>query len=268
MDLALTDRTAIVTGASRGIGFAIAARLLAEGARVAICGRDISRLEAAAERLHASGGGGTGATVLPVVADTSVPADRDRLVAATLEQLGPVDILVNNAGTHVRATIDDMTEAQLQGQLDDKLFGFLGMIRAVLPGMRARGDGRVVNIIGQATRHPHPDRLPSGIANAAAQAMSKALADGLARENIRINTVCPQYIETDILAGVIAKEMADRNLDYASAASGFTRANVLGRLGTAEEVADLVAFLVSDRADHVSGSSVSIDGGYHRHVFG
>lgn len=271
MDLALTGRTAIVTGGSRGIGFAIAARLLAEGARVAICGRDTARLDAAAERLRASSGceaGRAGETVLAVAADTSVSADRDRLVEAALERFGRVDILVNNAGTHVRATVDDMTDAQLQGQLDDKLFGFLGMIRAVLPGMRARGDGRVVNIIGQATRHPHPDRLPSGIANAAAQAMSKALADALARENIRINTVCPQYIETDILAGVIAKEMADRNLDRASAASGFTRANVLGRLGTAEEVADLVAFLVSDRADHVSGSSVSIDGGYHRHVFG
>ncbi|MFG1397479.1 SDR family NAD(P)-dependent oxidoreductase [Roseixanthobacter pseudopolyaromaticivorans] len=268
MDLALTGRTAIVTGGSRGIGFAIAARLLAEGARVAICGRDPARLEAAAERLRASCGDAVEEAVLAVAADTSVSADRDRLVEATLERFGRVDILVNNAGTHVRATVDDMTDAQLQGQLDDKLFGFLGMIRAVLPGMRARGDGRVVNIIGQATRHPHPDRLPSGIANAAAQAMSKALADALARENIRINTVCPQYIETDILAGVIAKEMADRNLDRASAASGFTRANVLGRLGTAEEVADLVAFLVSDRADHVSGSSVSIDGGYHRHVFG
>lgn len=271
MDLTLAGRTAIVTGASRGIGFAVAARLVAEGARVAICGRDGVRLEAAAARLRASGPpGGTGAgdAVVAVQADTSVPADRARLVGAACDRLGGVDILVNNAGTHVRATLDDMTEAQLDAQLADKLYGFLGMIRLVIPAMRARGDGRIINIIGQATRHPHPDRLPSGIANAAAQAMSKAVADAVARDNIRVNAVCPQYIETGILTHVIEKEMRERGLDRATAASGFTRANVLGRLGTAEEVADLVAFLVSDRASHVAGSSISVDGGYHRYVFG
>jgi 3-oxoacyl-[acyl-carrier protein] reductase len=98
--------------------------------------------------------------------------------------------------------------------------------------------------------------------------MTKAVADAVARDNIRVNSVCPQYIGTDIIASVIAKEIRDRGVDRETAAAGFTRANVLGRLGEAEEVADLVAFMVSDRADYVCGSSVSIDGGYHRYVFG
>ncbi|MEP9355380.1 SDR family oxidoreductase [Xanthobacter sp. KR7-65] len=268
MNLALADRTAIVTGASRGIGYAVAARLLAEGARVAICGRDARRLDNAAETLRAAGPPGTGERVVAVAADTSVAADRARLVEVAHARLGRIDILVNNAGTHIRATLDDMTDTQLERQLGDKLFGFLGMIRLVMPVMRMQGGGSIVNIIGQATRHPHPDRLPSGIANAAAQAMSKAAADALAGDNIRVNSVCPQYIETDILGGVIAKEMRERGLDHAGAARGFTRANVLDRLGTAQEVADLVAFLASERAGHVAGSSVSVDGGYHRHVFG
>jgi 3-oxoacyl-[acyl-carrier protein] reductase/bacilysin biosynthesis oxidoreductase BacG len=185
-----------------------------------------------------------------------------------MTEFGRIDILVNNAGTHMRGTIDDMTDADLQRQLAEKLFGYLGMIRLVLPHMRRQRDGRIVNIIGQAVRHPHPDRLPSGIANAAVQAMTKSLADAVARDNIRINAVCPQYIETELVAGTIEREMRQRGVDRATASAGFTRANVLGRLGSPEEVADVVAFLVSQRAEFVCGTSVSVDGGYHRYVFG
>lgn len=263
MDLGLAGKTAIVTGGSRGIGFATAQRLAAEGAAVGICGRDPVRLEAAVGRLRQSS-----AKVVGIVADTTKSEQREAFVAALADQLGPPQILVNNAGTHVRATVDDMTDDQLRRQLEDKVFGFFGMIRAVLPHMRRLGSGRIVNIIGQAVRHPHPDRLPSGITNAAAQAMSKAVADAVARENIRVNTVCPQYVETEIISTMINKEMRERGVTREEAAAGFTRANVLGRLGQPEEIADLIAWVASDRADFVTGSSISIDGGYGRYVFG
>src|SRR5262245_14426940 len=123
MDLGLTDKVAIVTGASRGIGFAIAARLLAEGAKVAICGRDQGRLNEAASRL------GSGDRVLAARANTADAGDREALADAALARFGRIDMLVNNAGTHIRASVDDMTDAQMQAQLDDKLFGFFGMIR-------------------------------------------------------------------------------------------------------------------------------------------
>jgi 3-oxoacyl-[acyl-carrier protein] reductase/bacilysin biosynthesis oxidoreductase BacG len=263
MDLGLSGKVAIVTGASRGIGFAIARRLLAEGATVAICSRDQDRLDEAASRLRRNGG-----TVLAVATDTTDVTGRQRFVDEVIEKFGQVDILVNNAGTHIRATVDDMTDGQLQQQLDDKVFGFFGMIRAVVPAMRPRRDGRIVNIIGQAVRHPHPDRLPSGIANAAAQAMTKAVADALARDNIRVNSICPQYISTELVESVIGNEMAKRDIDYQTAEAGFSRANVLGRLGHPDEVADAVAFLVSDHAKFICGSSISVDGGYHRYIFG
>jgi 3-oxoacyl-[acyl-carrier protein] reductase/bacilysin biosynthesis oxidoreductase BacG len=263
MDLGLSGKVAIVTGGSRGIGLATAQRLQLEGARVAICGRDPQRLAQAHDLLSERG-----EDVLAMPCDTTQAEQRHAFVQSVLNRFGQLDILVNNAGTHIRGDIDTMTDDHLRRQLEDKVFGFFGMIREVLPSMRARREGRIVNIIGQATRHPHPDRMPSGITNAASSAMTKSVADALARDNIRVNAVCPQYVETEIISHLITKEMRERGVTHQEAASGFTRANVLGRLGQPEEIADLVAYLVSDRADYVTGSSVSIDGGYGRYIFG
>lgn len=263
MQLGVGGKTAIVTGGSRGIGMAIARALAREGCAVAICGRERARLEAAVAELRSAG-----ARAMGMTADVTDEAAVNRFVEAVTREFGRIDILVNNAGTHLRGTVETTTLAILDRQMHDKVHGYLLTMRAVLPGMRQRRDGRIVNIVGQAARHPHPDRLPSGVTNAALLAMTKSVADAVARDNVRVNSVCPQYIETELLASLIDKEMRERGVDRATAAAGFTRANVLGRTGRPEEVADLVSFLVSDRAQFVCGSSVSIDGGYHRYVFG
>ena len=263
MDLELRGKVAVVTGASRGIGKAIAHSLLNEGCAVAICARNSERLDAAVADLSKVGRARDWAT-----ADVTDEAAVARFVSAAVETFGRIDILVNNAGTHLRGTVETTTSAILEQQLRDKVFGFFAMIQAVLPIMRRQRDGRIANIIGQAGRHPHPDRFPSGVTNAAVMAMTKSVADAVARDNIRVNAVCPQYIESELLASLIAKEMRERKVDRATAAAGFSRANPLGRTGTPEEVADLVTFLVSDCSSFTTGSSVSIDGGYHRYVFG
>ena len=262
MELGLRGKVALVTGGSRGIGKAIAKSLLDEGCSVGICARNADRLNEAERELSRAG------RTLGIVADTTDESAIARFVSTAVEAFGRIDILVNNAGTHVRATVDTTTPAILDQQLRDKVFGFFAMIQATLPVMKRQRDGRIVNIVGQAARHPHPDRFPSGITNAAVMAMTKSVADAVARDNIRVNAICPQYIETELLSSLIAREMRERNVDRETAAAGFTRANPLGRTGTPEEVADLVAFLVSDRSNFTTGSSVSIDGGYHRYVFG
>ena len=262
MELGLRGKVALITGASRGIGKAVAQTLLNEGCAVAICSRGAAQLDATVAELSAKG------RAIGVVTDVTDPSAAQNFVDRALAAFGRVDILVNNAGTHLRGTVENTTLDILERQIRDKVFGFFTMIKAVLPIMQRQRDGRIVNIVGQAARHPHPDRFPSGVTNAALMAMNKSVADAVARDNIRVNAVCPQYIESELLASLIEKEMRERGVDRATASAGFTRSNPLGRTGKPEEVADLVAYLVSDCAGFVAGSSVSIDGGYHRYVFG
>lgn len=268
MDLGLRGKVALITGGSRGIGKAVAQTLLNEGCKVAICARDEARLRATVTEFSEAVAGDGGKRVIGFAADVTDEKRVQAFVEAAEAAFGRVDMLVNNAGTHLRGTVDNTTLDILDRQLRDKVFGFYAMIRAVLPIMRRQRDGRIVNIIGQAARHPHPDRFPSGVTNAACMALTKSVADAVARDNIRVNAVCPQYIESDLLASLIDKEMRERKVDRATAASGFTRSNPLGRIGTPQEVADLVTFMLSDSANFVTGSAVSIDGGYHRYVFG
>ena len=266
MDLDLRGKVALVTGASRGIGNAVARALLDEGCKLAICARDRARLQAAVNGL--SHGKNGARDVLGVPTDVTDDKAVQNFVRQAHQKFGRIDILVNNAGTHLRGTVETTTPQILERQLRDKVFGFFATIQAVLPIMKAQKDGRIVNIVGQAGRHPHPDRFPSGVTNAACMALTKSVADAVARDNIRVNAVCPQYIESELLASLIDKEMRERKVDRATASAGFTRANPLGRTGTPEEVADLVSFIVSERANFVTGTAVSIDGGYHRYVFG
>src|SRR5574341_1211933 len=163
MDLGIQDKVGIVTGGSRGIGRETARCLLQAGVRVAICARTKEQLEKAREELTAE----TRGEVLAIVADTSAGGDIQRLVRETVDRFGGVDILVNNAGQMYSGRFDVLTDQGLQTQLDTKLFGFLRAIRLVFPLMKAKGWGRIVNIIGGAGKEPDPYMFGSGMTNSA-----------------------------------------------------------------------------------------------------
>jgi 3-oxoacyl-[acyl-carrier protein] reductase len=258
MNLGIEGRAAIVTGGSRGIGRETARLLLEAGARVAICARTPAPLDEARRDLETC----TGGDVLAVVADTLVAADAERLARAALERFGAIDILVNNAGTMSSGRFDVLTDAALQRQLDTKLFGFLRMIRLVVPGMKARGWGRIVNVIGGAGKEPDPYMFGSGITNSALLNVTKSLSTELGESNVLVNAVCPGWVDTALWkrnAAGLAAELNAASEDEARRLAA--RRNAVNRFGKPDEVAAAIAFLVSERASYITGVSVNVDGG-------
>jgi NAD(P)-dependent dehydrogenase (short-subunit alcohol dehydrogenase family) len=242
MDLELIGRVAIVTGASRGVGKAIAQELAREGVDVAICARSREALEATAKELADA----TGRRILPIVADTTNSESVRRLVDATRAQLGRVDILVNNAATPggvVRGPLAEADDKALLEDIDTKVVGYLRCAQAVAPHMQERGWGRIVNIGGLSGRR---SGNISGLRNAAIVHLTKTLADQLGRQGITVNLVHP---------GATRTERTDE--ETARRASG----NAIGRIVDAREIGLVVAFLASTKAAAITGVAIDASGG-------
>jgi NAD(P)-dependent dehydrogenase (short-subunit alcohol dehydrogenase family) len=242
MDLELTDRVAIVTGASRGVGKAIARELALEGVDVAICSRSRDALEATAKELADA----TRRRIVPIVADTTSSESVRRLVDTTRAQLGRIDILVNNAATPggvVRGPLADADEKALLEDIDTKVVGYMRCAKAVAPHMQQRGWGRIVNIGGLSGRR---SGNISGLRNAAIVHLTKTLADQLGRHGITVNLVHPGPTRTERTDGETERR-----------ASG----NAIGRIVDAREIGLVVAFLASEKAAAVTGVAIDASGG-------
>ncbi len=262
MNLGLEGKAALVTGGSSGIGRAIAAAFLAEGALVAICGRNAARLDEASAALRAAAADG----VLAVVADVGRPADVARLVDATVARWGRLDIVVSNAGTHLRGTLEEVAVERVEAHLRTKVLGPWELARLAAPHLRRQRGGRFILVIGQAAKVPGADVIASALTNAAQHAFAKSLADHLGRDGILVNAVCPSRIATpltDTLA-LVGEPLIGRSLEQQ--ASGWGRDVPLGRWGTPEDVAAAVVFLASDRAGFLCGTNLDVDGGYQRSI--
>jgi 3-oxoacyl-[acyl-carrier protein] reductase len=262
MELGLKDKVALLPGGTGALGKATAHLLLEEGARVAVCSRSQKNVDDTLKELGDRHGAERMMGRELNVADG--PA-MNAFAQAVQERFGTIDILVYAAGTGRRATVDTLTDEEMQLHIDEKVFGTLHAIRAVLPGMRAQKDGRIVVVVGQAGWHPQSDRLPSGITNAGQAAMVKSVSDAVARDNVRLNVLSPQYVEGPLLTFVIEEQMRKHGLDRETATHSYARANPLGRLGRPDDVAATAVFLVSDAAAFITGSTVCVDGGYHRY---
>lgn len=263
MELELRDRVAVVTGASRGIGRAIALALAAEGARVVAVARD----RAALDQLAAEIAAGAPSRALGLPADLSRLAEVERVVAEAHRAMGRLDILVNNAGAIRGGAFLDIPDAQWTEDWSLKLLGYIRMARAVFPLMQRQGGGRIINVVGAAARNPTATYLTGGAANAALVNFTKGLADLGAESNILVTAVSPAATRTerwDSLMEQQAKASGRSVEDLRKQAEAPYR---LGRIATPRDIADLVCFLASARASFITGICVTVDGGATRGVY-
>jgi 3-oxoacyl-[acyl-carrier protein] reductase len=257
MELGLRGRTAAVTGASKGIGRAIARALADEGVDVAICARTAADIERAAAEIADA----TGSAVHPLAADLSRAEDVERFAAFALERLGRVDILVNNAGAIPAGTLESIDDETWHQAYDLKLWGYIRLSRALLPGMKERRSGAILNIIGNAGRQPSAGYIAGGPANAALMNFTKGLAADAGPHGVRVNAINPGPIRTERLVAMNAVRAREQDLSAADVERGAARGIPLGRIGLPEEVATAAVFLVSDAASFIHGAILPVEGG-------
>jgi 3-oxoacyl-[acyl-carrier protein] reductase len=255
MDLGLSDRVCVVTGSTGGIGLATAQFLAAEGARVAIVGRDSTRVESARQ---------TAGAALGIVADLAESAAAEAVVGEATTSLGEVDCLVNNVGVAYQADFDQVTDDQWDEMWQLNVMSFVRAIRAVLPSMRGRGSGVIVNVSSTAAKRPSTGMPNYSVTKAAVLSLSRLVADLYAKEGIRCNAITPGPTATSAWLGEggLADQQARRSgKTREEALASVAAGRPLGRLAEPEEIASVIAFLCSERATYVTGAAWSADGG-------
>ena len=252
MDLHLNGKVVLITGGTDGLGAALADRLIEEGARVAVCGRDPGRLAATEQRLRDAGG-----DALVVQADVTRPADLERFVAAAVDRWGRLDGLVNNAGRSSAGPVDQVSDEDWIADLNLKVLGAVRGTRLAVPHLVAAGGGAIVNVLAVSARTPGASSLPTAASRAAGLAITKAASKDLGRHGIRVNAV---------LIGIVASGQSRRRAAAAGQSEDELYRQIaqnipLGRVGRPGEFADLAAYLLSDRSSYVTGSAINLDGG-------
>ena len=254
MDLGLTDKLCVVTGASSGIGLATARRLGAEGARVLLVGRNVERLEVAAARC---GGEYLAADVTDADAD-------ERIIATCAEQMGGIDVLVNNAGTSFVRSLQDLTDDDWRDQYELHVMAPMRLMRAAAPRMAKAGGGRIVNVCSSSGKRPSQTNPAYSVTKAAQLSLSRAFADAYARDGVLVNAVAPGPVDSELwlAPGGMADQMAQARGMTPEEALAMQRDKVpIGRYGSPDEIADVIVFLCSARASNVTGAAWSVDGG-------
>ncbi len=263
METGLRGRVAMVSGASKGIGRAVAERLAAEGASLSLCARGAAPLRDVARALEDK----HGVACLACPADLNRAEDIQGWVRATLERFDGIDILVNNAGAAQGGPFLRLPDQAWLDSWHLKLFGYIRVAREVFPHFVARGGGRIVNVIGIAGVQPIENYMIGGAANAALLNFTKALADEGAPHGILVTGVNPGGIRTERWDGILAKWGAAKGITPEEAEREILKSVPLRRPGTAEEVANLVVFLASELSSYITGTTIAIDGGMTRTIF-
>lgn len=260
MNLGLEGRVAFVAAGSKGLGRAIAEELAAEGAEVAICARGEEALGETAAVIGRS----TGREVLALAGDVSDPATVERMIAATIARFGRIDILVTNAGGPPSGRFDSLTPEMWQAAVDLTLMSVVNLARGVVPGMKERGWGRVINVTSIAVKQPVDGLMLSNSLRSGVTGFARTLANEVAPLGITVNNILPGYTRTDRVERLSAATAEREGISREAALAKWESEIPMGRLGEPREFAALAAFLASDRASYVTGQSIAVDGGWIR----
>ena len=256
MNITLDGRCALITGGSKGLGLAMALAFTRAGGHVALVARGEAALEAARAEVLAAA---PAARVAAIPADIRHAADVSRAFARAEAELGRVDILVNNAGTSQRGPFLDVADEVWQDDLDLKLMAAVRFCRAALPAMRARRWGRVINVLNIGAKAPLATSTPTSVSRAAGMALTKALANEFAPDNVLVNALLVGVIESDQWVRRHASD--NRNISWEDWKAEQGRGVPLGRIGKAEEFASLALLLASEQGGYVTGTAINVDGG-------
>ena len=256
MDIRLDGKSAVVTGGSKGLGLAIAEEYAASGADVAILARDPSTLAEAKAKIQGRAAGGK---VAAISCDVSRAADIRKAYGQIMSEFGKVDIFVNNAGQSTRGPSETLTDEMWQADLDLKLFAQIRFCRLVFPQMKERRWGRIISVLNIGAKAPGADSAPTSVSRAAQMAFTKALSQEGAPHNVLVNSLHVGVIVSDQIVRRHSREGANVSLEDFIAQAG--RAVPLGRMGRAEEFANVATFLASDAASYVTGCAINVDGG-------
>jgi NAD(P)-dependent dehydrogenase (short-subunit alcohol dehydrogenase family) len=257
MDLGLQGKVAVVTGGSLGIGRTTALALAQEGVDVAICARGVETLEEAAGEIRSR----TGRKVHAVRADMTSLEDIQNLVSSAVAELGGVDILVNNAVNSVAAPFMELPDEAWLNHINVKVMGYMRCAREVVPHMKARGGGRIINIGGMAARNVGPLTMSNGVTNSAVSNMAKYVSDQVAQDGILVNCIHPGTTRTPRQTMMLERRASDADITLDEAERRAVSSIPIGRMVEPEDVADLVLFLVSARASAITGQTIAIEGG-------
>jgi 3-oxoacyl-[acyl-carrier protein] reductase len=260
VDLGLRDKVALVSASSKGLGRAIAEEFAAEGASVVMCARGEETLRQTADAIRKR----TGVTVVEVAADVSEQSGIDRVAKTALDKFGRVDVLITNSGGPPSGPFESFTPEAWESGYRLLLNSAVGLTRAVLPGMKDRRWGRILNVTSIAVKQPIDGLMLSNSLRAAVTGFARTLANEVARFNITVNNILPGYTRTDRVEQLARASSEKSGTSIDEALAKWEREIPMGRLGEPREFAALAAFLASERASYITGASIAVDGGWIR----
>jgi 3-oxoacyl-[acyl-carrier protein] reductase len=262
MDLKLSGKCALVTGASRGLGYAAALGLASEGCQVAINSRNAESISAAADKIRAA----TGATVIGLPGDVTDPATADRLVQQTVGAFSCLDLLLTNSGGPPAGKFNDFDDAAWQTAVDLNLLSHVRLIRAALPYLKRSSAASVLTITSYSVKQPIPNLVLSNSIRAATVGLTKSLALELGSEGIRFNSILPAWTETERVYELMAHRASINGTTVDEEIARQSKDSVFARMGSPQEVANAAVFLLSPAASYITGVMLSVDGGMYKGV--